>query len=84
MGKNVGLYKVKNIPAKFQEKGGGISANTMKYNLTYEHAGVDTTENQLNPYKTKGGRNVFEEALGDGRVRFVLRPKGYKSPERKR
>jgi hypothetical protein len=44
----------------------------MKYNLTYTHGGR-AGENQLDPRKVKGGKNVFEEALGDGKIRFVLK-----------
>tara|TARA_R100000654_G_scaffold6346_2_gene16708 strand:- start:8680 stop:10677 length:1998 start_codon:yes stop_codon:yes gene_type:complete len=69
VGQTQGLYKVKAIPAKAGSAGG---ANTMKYNLTYTHGGR-SGENQLDPRKIKGGKNVFEEALGDGKIRFVLK-----------
>ena len=75
VGKNAGLYKVKNIPSL---EGTGAS-NTQKFNLTYEHYGKKA-ENQLNPYKKVAGKNVFQEALSDGRIRFVLKPKGDVSP----
>ena len=69
VGQTQGLYKVKAIPAKAGSAGG---ANTMKYNLTYTHGGREG-ENQLDPRKVRGGKNVFEEALGDGKIRFVLK-----------
>ena len=50
----------------------------MKYNLTYTHGGREG-ENQLVPRKVRGGKNVFEEALADGKIRFVVRPKGASS-----
>lgn len=71
VGANVGLYKVKNIPS-IEGTGAG---NTQKFNLTYKHRGFKQ-ENQLNPYKELKGRNVFKEALADGKIRFVVRPKG--------
>ena len=73
IGSNVGLYKVKKIPSK---EGTG-SMNTAKFNFTYKHRGF-VDEDQINPYKKsrKTGKNVFEEALADGKIRFVVRPKG--------
>ena len=75
IGKEVGLYKVKNIPSL---EGTG-SGNTQKFNLTYTHKGK-AGENQINPYKIVKGQNVFQEALADGKIRFVLKPSGDVSP----
>ena len=73
IGSNVGLYKVNKIPSK---EGTG-SMNTAKFNFTYKHRGF-VDEDQINPYKKSRttGKNIFEEALADGKIRFVVRPKG--------
>ena len=76
IGQNVGLYKVKKGPSR---EGTG-SGNTQRFNFTFKHRGFKD-ENQIWAYKKSRitGKNVFEEALADGKIRFVVRPKGASS-----